>query len=91
MVQGEILFQVLLKILMTILLNHLVNCSAEWTPLGNFGRGIIGNNSLKLFWIWTSGSDVILRHFLFRVLVAILFDGAEPLGNFGKGHYEELL
>ena len=43
-------------------------------------KGIMRNNSLKLFRISTSGSvgNVIKRHFLSRALAASLFGGAEP-------------
>ena len=47
-------------------------------------KGIMRNNSLKLFRIWISGSggNVIKRHFLSRALAAPLFGGAEPFCNF---------
>ena len=50
----------------------------------NFGNGIIRNNSVKLFLIWTSGSggNVFKRHFLSRGLAAPLFGGAEPFVQF---------
>ena len=40
--------------------------------------------SVKLIFIQTSGSgaDVILRYFLSRGLVAILFHGVQPFGQF---------
>ena len=48
-------------------------------------------NSVKLFCIWTSGSagDVVLRYFLSGALAAFLFNRADHLSDFGKGHYEE--
>ena len=37
-----------------------------------------------------SGGDVVLRYFLSKALVALLFGGAENhLCEFGKGHYEK--
>ena len=47
-------------------------------------KGIMRNNSVKLVWIWTSGSggNVIKRHFLSRALAAHLFGGAKPFVQF---------
>ena len=43
-------------------------------------KGIIRNNSVKLYSIWTSGSreNVIKRHYLSKALTAPLFGGAKP-------------
>ena len=51
------------------------------------------NNSVKLFWIWTSSSegDVVYRHFLYRALAALLFTWAESFVQFGRRHHEEKL
>ena len=46
---------------------------------------IIRNNSVKLFCIWTSGSDVVLS----RVLATPLLAKRNHLCNFGRGHHEE--
>ena len=47
-------------------------------------KGIIRNNSVKLFWIWTSGSreNVIKRHYLSKALTAPLFKWAKPFVQF---------
>ena len=44
----------------------------------------MGNNSVKLFRILTSssGGDVVLRYFLFRVLAALLFGRAKLFAKF---------
>ena len=67
--------------------------SAVQNHLGDFGRDIMRNFSMKLFWIQTSGSegDIFYRYFLSTALVAILFGGEKHLENFVKGHYEEVL
>ena len=46
--------------------------------------GIMGNIHVKLYGIWTSGSegDVFLRHFLSGALAAPLFRGPEPFVQF---------
>ena len=39
--------------------------------------------SVKLYWIWTSGSGgIVLIYFLSRALVADVFGGAEPFVQF---------
>ena len=47
-------------------------------------EGIMRNNSVKLFWIRTSGSggNAAKRYFLSRALVALLFIRAEPFMQF---------
>ena len=41
------------------------------------------NNPVKLFWISASDSDVV-KNFLSRALVAVLFSGAKPFKQFWK-------
>ena len=47
-------------------------------------KGIIRNNSVKLFSIWISGSreGVIKRHYLSKALTAPLFGGAKTFVQF---------
>ena len=53
-------------------------------------KGIMRNNPVKLFWIWTSGSggNVVKRHFLSRALCSV---EQNHLCNFGRRHHEEQL
>ena len=54
-------------------------------------EGIMRNYFVKLFWIWTSGSEgnVIKRHFLNRALAALCSVERNHLCNFGRRHHEE--
>ena len=47
-------------------------------------KGIIRNNSVNLFWIWTSGSreNVIKTHYLSKALKAPLFGEAKAFEQF---------
>ena len=58
-------------------------CSAEWNHLCNLVEDITRKNSVKLFWIWTSGSgeDVVKIYFLSRALAILLSIWAEPLSG----------
>ena len=49
------------------------------------------NNSMKLFWIWTSGSggNVIKIHYLSRALAAPFSMERNYLRNFGRRHHKE--
>ena len=59
-------------------------CSKEQIHLCNLVEGIMRNNSVKLFLIWTSGlgGDVLSKHFLSRALAAQMFSGAESFVQF---------
>ena len=50
----------------------------------------MGNNSVKLFRKWTSGSgDVVYRYFISRALVALCSVEHQLLCNFGRRHHEK--
>ena len=44
----------------------------------------MGNIHVKLYEIWTSGSDVIQRHCISKALAAPLFSGLEQFVQFWK-------
>ena len=56
--------------------------------------GIMSNLSVKLILIWTSGSRegvILRRYFLFIALEAILFSGAESIGQFWENDICEII
>ena len=53
-------------------------------------EGPMRNISVRLLYIWTSGSgDIGYIYFLSRALAAPLFSRANNACNFGRRHYEE--